>query len=99
MAIRSTAGPAIVRLEQTPNDHLPSGIRVGPSAAAGAGQAATSVPRTFETCQRPARMSVYQVDRKSSAHGQNDAIDPKWKPSGTACMKNVLMVTVRLSLI
>jgi hypothetical protein len=27
------------------------------------------------------------------------ALDPKRKLSGTACMKNVLMVTVRLSLI
>jgi len=28
-----------------------------------------------------------------------DANDPKRKPGGTACMKNVLMVMVRLSLI
>jgi hypothetical protein len=31
----------------------------------------------FETCCRPPRMSVRGVNRKSSAHLQNDAFDPK----------------------
>ena len=36
---------------------------------------AISCVGTFETCRRTPRMSVYRVQWKSSAHGQNDAND------------------------
>ena len=37
----------------------------------------TSEIGTFETCQPAQKLSAYGGNRKSSAHDQNDAIDPE----------------------